>query len=291
VFENQSTKVPVVWTIGASDPSSGSGVQADLLTFKDYSVHGCTVITALNAQNSFALGNSSPAPRENFTAQLSALEFDMPAASIKLGMMPNLEVTEAVFDYLQDYKGFVVYDLELDNCGTAFLAEAKDVVLSKLLKRVDLVIANTEEVNTLSGIEVTSEDSMIEAAKYFLDLGARSVLVTGARIVNNQGDAQNSSDKKEKRFDYWSDGASAYWLAFESILTANNQGGGCTLSAAITAMMGSGFEQREAIIQAKAYVTKGIRGARQIGNGPGTVAHLGLSDDPQDMPEVFESFD
>ena len=97
-------KVPVVWTIGASDSSGGSGIQADLHTFHDFSVHGCTVITALNAQNSFALGDTAATARNSINAQISALDNDMPAASIKLGMMPNLEVTEAVFDYLQDYK-------------------------------------------------------------------------------------------------------------------------------------------------------------------------------------------
>ncbi|MFT5690736.1 MAG: hydroxymethylpyrimidine kinase/phosphomethylpyrimidine kinase/thiamine-phosphate diphosphorylase [Oceanicoccus sp.] len=291
VVEKQKNKIPVVWTIGASDSSGGSGIQADLLTFNDFLVHGCTAITALNAQNSFALGNISPTSGESFAAQISALEYDMPANSIKLGMMPNLEIARMVNEYLEEYTGFVVYDLELDNCGKAFLGEAKDLVTTTLFKRVDLVIANTEEVDVLSGINVCSTDTMVSAARYFLELGARSVLITGARIVRDQSAAQNSTKENGVRFDYWSDGTTSFWLQFKTVATVNNQSGGCALSAAVAAMMGGNSELKEAITQAKAYVTKGIRGARQIGNGPGTVAHLGLSDDPEDMPQVLETIE
>ena len=291
MVENQENKIPVVWTIGASDSSGGSGIQADLLTFNDFSVHGCTAITALNAQNSFALGHISPASGESFAAQISALEYDMPANSIKLGMMPNLEIAQLVSEYIEEYKGFVVYDLELDNCGALFLDEAKDLMTTRLFKRTDLVIANTEEVGILSGIDVTSTDTMLSAAQYFLELGARSVLITGARIVRDQDTSQDLNEESDVRFDYWSNGVSAFWWQFNTVATVNNQGGGCVLSAAVAAKMARKCELKEAVTQAKAYVTKGIRGARQIGNGPGTVAHLGLSDDPKDMPEVFETLE
>lgn len=291
MVKNQEKKIPVIWTIGASDSSGGSGIQADLLTFNDFSAHGCTAITALNAQNSYALGNITPTSGESFAAQISALEYDMPANSIKLGMMPNLEIARMVNDYLEEYTGFVVYDLELENCGKVFLDEAKDLVTTTLFKRVDLVIANTEEVNVLAGIKVSSIDTMVSAAQYFLGLGAKSVLITGARLARNHGAAQNPNEEDGVRFDYWSDGITAFWLQFKTVATVNNQGGGCALSGAVAAMMGSNFELKEAITQAKAYVTKGIRGARQMGSGPGTVAHLGLSDNPEDRPDVFETLE
>ena len=52
----QQQKMPIVWTISASAAGGGTGIQADLHTFHDFDVYGCTVVTALCAQNSFASG-------------------------------------------------------------------------------------------------------------------------------------------------------------------------------------------------------------------------------------------
>jgi len=289
VTQSLQQKVPVVWTIGASDSSGGSGIQADLHTFHDFSVHGCTVITALNAQNSFALGDTAATDSNSVNAQINALDNDMPAAAIKLGAMPNGEVAANVAEYLQRYKGLVVYDLEFDSSGPLLLEQAEQTVRQLLLPRSDLVVANADEVKTLCAIDVgtvsaASADNVVAAAQHFLDLGVRSVLITGCKVLDAQGVVSTG------RIDYWSDGKDPRWIAVEAIATANNQAGGCTLSAAIAALLGDGEELQRALVLAKAYVTKGIRGARQIGNGPGSVAHLGGQEEEGDTPMVSTAY-
>jgi len=282
-------KVPVLWTIGASDSSGGSGIQADLHTFHDFAVHGCTVITALNAQNSFAVGDTAATGSKSLNAQISALDNDMPAAAIKLGALPNGDLAQIVADYLQGYQGLVVYDLELASSGPLLLDQAASLVRESLIPRSDLVIANADEVSSLSAIDVAtvsadSADKVVAAAQYFLDLGARSILITGCKVLDAQGATGTT------RVDYWSDGQDSCWIAVDAIATANNQAGGCTLSAAIAAQLGSGEELQRALVLAKAYVTKGIRGARQIGNGPGSVAHLGGAEEEGDTPLVSSAY-
>ena len=274
--EITSKKMPIVWSIGGSDSSGGSGIQADLHTFHDFGVHGCTVITALNAQNSFAQGHTAPTERKNVVAQINALDSDMPADAIKLGMLPNREILETVIKYFDDYSGYVCYDLELDSSGEALMAESA-LIKEQLFPRVDLLVANTSEVDTLLDIKLENTQSVIDAAAQFLNLGVRAVLITGAQF-----------DGSGKRYDYWSDGKEGLWLTIDAIQTVNNQGGGCTLSAAVTAMISRGAEVREALSLAKAYVTQGIRGARQIGSGPGSVAHLGLPEQGEDAPVISE---
>ncbi|MFA7552604.1 MAG: bifunctional hydroxymethylpyrimidine kinase/phosphomethylpyrimidine kinase [Spongiibacteraceae bacterium] len=268
-------KLPVVWTISNSDCSSGTGIQSDLQTFKDFEVEGCSVITQLTAQNSFALGYSLAIERKSVVAQINALDSDVPANAIKLGALPNRETVEIVIKYLDDYKGFVVYDLELETSGEALLAETGDLVRTKLLPRVNLLVINLEEASALVGTAVSSPAEIVAAAESLLASGSNMVLITGAQFAAVEG----------KRFDYWSDGNEGLWISVNAYATINNRGGGCVLSAAIAAGIGHGMGMQETLGLAKAYVTQGISGAHQVGNGPGAVAHLGWPTSEDHMPE------
>ncbi|MEE8058342.1 MAG: bifunctional hydroxymethylpyrimidine kinase/phosphomethylpyrimidine kinase [Pseudomonadales bacterium] len=272
---NQHSKIPVVWSISSSDSGGGTGIQADLHTYHDFETYGCTVITALAAQNSFAQGYVLATKRKSVVAQINALDSDMPAKVIKVGVLPNREILETVLKYLDDYNGFVVYDPELERSGELF-SEAADLIKSALLPRSDLLIVNTQEVQAILDLNIDSQAVMVTAADKLLALGSRSVLVTGAQFDPLPG----------KRLDYWSDGETHFWVAIEAVDTAHNRGGGSTLSAAITASIARGLDIQAALQLAKAYVTRGIREANQLGSGPGSVAHLGMPQDGNDMPQL-----
>lgn len=271
-------KKPVVWTISGSDSGGGAGIQADLHTFQDFAVHGCSVITALTAQNSFALGYCVATERKSVVAQINALDSDMPAAAIKLGMLANAEIIETVIKYLDDYSGFVVCDpVMFSTTGGSLLDEEGGALLrEKLLPRIDLLTPNVLEAEALTGLSIKTLDDVVIAAEAILALGARAVVVTGGHF-----DAQDG-----KRLDYWSDGKEALWLAGEDIQTINSHGTGCTLSSAITSAIAHGYDVKDALVIAKAYVTQGLRHSVQLGNGPGPVGHYGWPDAIEDLPTV-----
>ncbi len=271
------SSTPVVWTIGHSDSCAGTGVQADLHTFHDFELYGCNVITALVAQNSFARGYSVPTERKSIVAQINALDSDMPAKVIKVGALPNLDALEPVAKYLADYDGYVIYDLELESCEELVATEGKRI-RDEFLPRVDLFVANTNEVAAIIDVKVEGREDMLAAAERLLVAGARSVLITGAQFPEFAG----------KRIDYWSDGVQSFWAIIEAVSSVNNRGGGSTLSAALTATIARGHEIREAMSIAKAYVTRGIIEGNQVGSGPGSVAHLGMpNEDDTGLPLIY----
>jgi hydroxymethylpyrimidine/phosphomethylpyrimidine kinase len=63
------------------------------------------------------------------------------------------------------------------------------------------------------------------------------------------------------------------------VLTGNDHGTGCSLSAAITAHLAQGAEVLDAVRAAKAFVARGLAGAAgwRLGSGHGPIDHFGWS--------------
>ena len=58
------------------------------------------------------------------------------------------------------------------------------------------------------------------------------------------------------------------------IPTRNTHGTGCTLSAAIAALLALGKPLEEAVAEAKAYLTRALDTAPSLGHGHGPVNHF-----------------
>ncbi len=274
--------MPIAWTIAGSDSGGGAGIQADLATFRDFGVHGCSVITALTAQNSFAVGYVEVASHKALAAQINALDSDMPARAIKLGMLANADVVRCVAKYLAQYPGFVVCDPVMAASSGASLLEGEAGVIlrEQLLPRADLITPNRHEAEALLGREIHTPDEIENAARDLLQLGARSVLITGGHFDNDP----------RRCHDYWTDGSEGFWLAGPRIDTIHTHGSGCTLASAVAAALARGYAIKDALVLAKMYVSAGLRASTQIGGGPGPVAHTGWPRQLADFPVLTRQF-
>jgi len=277
-----SQKPPIVWTIAGSDSGGGAGIQADLATFRDFGVHGCSVITAVTAQNSFAVGYIEAVSHKSLAAQINALDCDFPARVIKLGMLANAKIVACVAKYLADYDGVVVCDpVMAASSGESLLdGEAGIILREKILPRADVITPNRHEAEALLNRKINTPDDIEIAAADLVKAGARSVLITGGHF------APQTDRAADKCFDYWTDGTEGFWLSGPRIDTIHSHGGGCTLASAIAAAIARGYSLKDALVLAKMYVSSGLRAARQIGGGPGPIAHNGWPAELIDLPTV-----
>ncbi|CAM2067364.1 thiamine phosphate synthase [Sulfidibacter corallicola] len=266
--------LPVCWTIAGSDSGGGAGIQADLKTFFALGVHGCSVITALTAQNTRGVAAVALTEPSMLDYQWQALVEDLPAAAIKLGMLGDAAVIRAVAERLNQTDAFVVLDpVMVATSGSSLMApEARSVMVETLFPRADLITPNLPEAEALLGRRLRTPAQVEHAAVQLRALGARAVLIKGGH-----GDAPFSQD-------HFSDGTASFWLTGPRIETPHTHGSGCTLSAAIAAAVALGYELADALVIGKAFITAAIRDARPQGSGPGPVLQGAWPEREADLP-------
>jgi len=269
---------PIVWTIAGSDSGGGAGIQADLHTFQSLGVHGCSVITAVTAQNSMAVQDVMNLG-DFVSKQINALAQDLPAKAIKLGLLGDHSSIESIASFLKNYSGKVVLDpVMISACGDSLLTDnvqTHSANMQKLFSCADIVTPNLHEVAALTGQKAINKTEMATAALKILAMGAKSVLIKGGHASN---------DKFSQ--DYWTNGTEAFWLSSIRQSGESFHGSGCTLASAITACLALGYDVKEALVIAKMYVNQGIRLAQKYGVGAPPVAHVGWPECADDVPQI-----
>lgn len=260
--------VPIALTIAGSDSSGGAGIQADLKTFSAFGVYGASVITALTAQNTHGVTGIHTPRAEFVVEQMRAVLDDVAVGAIKTGMLANGAIVRAVADGLAKHPAIpvVVDPVMVATSGDLLLeADAVEAVRSALIPRASLVTPNLAEAAKLTGQAIArSTDEMADQGRMILALGCGAVLVKGGHAPGAE-----AVDVLVQR-----DGVQLYAGAW--VDTEHTHGTGCTLSAAIAALMAAGAPLQEAVGRAKDYVRQGLEHGRNqgIGGGHGPLDHL-----------------
>ena len=256
--------VPKALTIAGSDSGGGAGIQADLKTFSAFRVFGMSVITAVTAQNSLGVQGVFNLPPEFVSRQLESVLSDFGADAIKIGMLSTAPIISAVAERLRSRpQDKVVLDpVMIAKSGDALLqVDARTALMKELLPLALVVTPNLHEAEALAGISVATESDMEEAARRILALGARNVLVKGGHLRDSATDI------------LWNGRDFARFIA-PRVASSNTHGTGCTLSSAIAASLARGHALKDAVAEAKAYVTAAIREGFQVGGGVGALRHF-----------------
>jgi hydroxymethylpyrimidine/phosphomethylpyrimidine kinase len=259
--------VPIAVTIAGSDSSGGAGIEADLKTFSALGVYGACVITALTAQNTKGISAVHEVPAEFVTAQMDAVFSDLDVGAVKIGMLANASVIDAVAAGLDHYRqrNVVLDPVMAASSGEKFLRPDAIERLQTVISRARVLTPNLREAAALIDTPPARDEyEMRTQAQKLLALGAGAVLIKGGHGSGPQS------------VDLLVDAEGCTRFAAPRLATVNTHGTGCTLAAAIAAGLAKGFSLNEAVREAKAYVSAAIAAADRlkIGSGRGPVHHF-----------------
>lgn len=242
--------LPIVWSFAASDCSAAAGIQVDLKTFAEHAVHGCTIVTALTAQNHHHVAMVASVSQKFIHAQVNCLQPDFLPKAVKLSVMGESAIA-CIATTIRQLNCPVIYDPVLVASSGDALVDIKNipVIQQKIFPAVHLLTPNRFETKLFTGIDVNQYQKMPLAANALLAQGVASVLIKGGHLPGN------------KMIDYWTDGKKNLWLWMDKENNARVRGTGCALSAAITSNLALGYSMTDAIVLAKAYLTEKIRRA------------------------------
>ena len=259
---------PVALTIAGSDSSGGAGIQADLKTFAALGVYGASAITALTAQNTAGVTAVHAVPPEFVTAQIDAVFGDLAIGAVKIGMVAQRAIIEAIAAALKRWlpRMIVLDPVMVASSGDRLIAtDAVQALRNNLFPLATIVTPNLPEAATLLGEPMASNAAAIEAqGRRLLAFGCQAVLIKGGHGPGSES------------IDYLIDGSNNLALAAPRLATKNTHGTGCSLSAAIAADLAKGESLVSAVRNAKTFVSAAIAGADRfsVGHGHGPIHHF-----------------
>lgn len=252
-----------VLTIGGSDCTGGSGIQADLKTFTAHKTYGMSAITGLVAQNTTNVFDKEAVDPDFLSTQLTTILEDVTPDAVKVGLIPNKELVTVIANKLKEYSiRNIVVDPVMTSSSGAKLAEY-DVVTSLITQLMPIsavITPNMAEAKILCGKEVKTKDDMLAAAEKIQEIVFVPIMIKGGGLTDSADDLL-----------YY--GGEIYWFNGPKIPGNTTYGAGCTLAAAIAAQLAQENTLEASIRAAKVYLSGAIHSGLDIGSGTGPVNH------------------
>jgi len=255
-----SEPFPLIMTFSASDPSGGAGLQADLLTISSMGCHSLSVVTAITVQDTSGVDDVLPIDPEWVVDQARAMLEDVPVAAFKIGLLGSMENIVAIAEILSDYPDIpLVFDPVLASGRGDELAneEMVEAMCELLIPQTTIITPNSMEARRLTLNEDNEDDNptLEECAGRILRLGCEYVLITGTHEQTPEVINTLYGGLGVVRSDSWARLPGIY------------HGSGCTLSAAIAALLAQGVDIPEAIKEAQEYTWQTLNAGFRPGMG------------------------
>jgi hydroxymethylpyrimidine/phosphomethylpyrimidine kinase len=267
---------PTALTIAGTDSGGGAGIQADLKTFAALGVYGFSAISEVIAQNSSRVLRAAPLDPEIVAAQIEAVALERKPNAVKIGALATAPIVKAVATAIADFKlaAPVVDPVLISSSGTRLLTKAGEAALvAHIVPRARVITPNIPEAEILSGLKIAKPADAHEAARRFIKMGARAVVIKGGHF-----------DADTDAIDLLYDGRSFIALKAERI-AGDAHGTGCAFSAAIAAYLARGRDLESAVRGAKEFVTAALLASFRFGKGRPLLDHFASATPHRKSPE------
>ena len=267
------TRALSVLTIAGSDSGGGAGIQADLKTFAAHGLHGLSAIAALTAQHTRGVTAVHVPPVAFLREQIDACFDDFRIGAVKLGMLANKEVIDAVADALERHRpAFIVLDPVMVATSGARLLEpdALDALRTRLFPLATILTPNIPEAELLLGQRIDDDAAAEAALEALRALGTQAVLLKGGHLPSVRRGGFPPPYTAGAMVDRYCDGAKRLQFTHQRI-DVEGHGTGCTLASAIAANLCLGKALPAACEAATDYVHGALRHAVRPGRGQGAV--------------------
>ncbi len=254
-----------VLIIAGSDSSGGAGIQADIKTVSSLGSYAMTAITAITSQNTTGVISISSISPAEISKQIEFTSKDIKPDVIKIGMLSNANVINAVLKSIKKIKvEKIILDPVMVAKGGAKLINKKAIKIlkEKLIKKVSLITPNIPEAELLANQKISSKKDMIDAGKKLLKIGAKNVLIKGGHL------------KSKFTYDILIEKNKIFVFKNKKIKSKHTHGTGCTLSSAIATYYSCGKSVKKSCKKAIKYVNQAIKSAPKYGKGHGPINHL-----------------
>lgn len=249
---------PAVLTFAATDPTSGAGLQADILTLASMGCHPLSVVTAITVQDSAGVEGLLALDADWVADQARCILEDIPVVAFKVGVLASSDIATVIAEIVSDYPDIpLVLDPVLAS-GRGDELGGEDLVGSireLLVPQSTVVTPNIPELLRLAEADDDEASDHAECARRLLDAGCEYVLVTGthdatASVVNtlHHRDGIVRSDTWDR-------------------LPGSFHGSGCTLASAIAANLARGLDVADAVHEAQEYTWQALARAFRPGMG------------------------
>lgn len=257
-----------VLSIAGTDPTGGAGIHADIKTFAALGTYAMAAITAVVAQNTQGVRSFLALDPAFVGDQIDAVFEDVRVDAVKIGMVANAAIAEVIAERLDRHRAAnVVLDpVMVAKSGDHLLKpDAVAAIRDLLVPRSTVITPNLPEAAVL--LEAENRWSLEEMRRRVVDLhalGPQWVVLKGGHLPESP-----------ESIDILHGATGTIELAMPRVNTRNLHGTGCTLSAAIAALLPAGSVE-ESVRSAKTYLHGALVSSRElsVGKGHGPLHHF-----------------
>ena len=235
-----------------NDPTGGAGIQADIEAAASMGAHIAPIITALTVQDSQNVKHFSAASPTLVKEQARVVLQDISIAAFKIGMLGSIENIRAVRDILYEYQDIPVILDPIISAGGGKQLSNKDMAQAfsdLLFPLTTLLTPNTNEARWLA----PEAETLDACAQKLMNEGCQYVLLTGTH--ESTENVNNVLFGEHNRIN------SYQWPR----LPHSYHGSGCTLTAAIAALIAAGKSIPDAVEKAQEYTWNSLKNGQQLG--------------------------